>query len=187
MAKRVKKKIRKDLPKVDRRTRYQPEFSRMAEEYIARNGWDAVGLARLFGVSEDAIGQWLANRSDFKAAVESGKLRYAAERPDAEKIRLAEESLFKRVMGHPFVEKKVTVDEKGETETITTGQIAPDVSAIKYFLKNRCSERWTDRQEVNLTTDKEPPLLVLVMDKRGKKIECDTSSQSLNVEAEELE
>jgi hypothetical protein len=173
---RKKKTTRKTAEnKVDNRLRYLPEFSRMAEEYIARNGWDAVGLARLFGVSDDAIHKWLANRSDFKLAVETGKARYEAERPDAFRIKQAEDALFMRVMGHEWQERKVVKSPKSEksakggnetefeaVETITSGVIAPDVSALKYYLNNRCSERWRDRQEVNISGVEAAPIVMIV-------------------------
>lgn len=167
----MKKKPAKKTKRVMGTNRADPHkamYNSIIEEYIARNGWDPVGIARCLGVADRTIYRWAEARSDVKLAIEDGKKRFETERPDAERIRLAEEALFKRVMGYEFTEKKVTVDEKGESETITVGQIAPDVSAIKYFLKNRCPERWTDRQDVKVSGDGSVPLVMLVMDDGSK-------------------
>jgi len=143
------------------RTRYDAAFTRIAEGVVSRYGYDPANLAAILGVAEETVRKWAENRADFREAVRVGKERFEALRPDAEKIRLAEEALFQKVIGHQWEETKIVKSEKGVEETVTRGQIAPDVAAIRYFLKNRCPERWKDRQEVAISGG--VPMVVLDM------------------------
>ena len=60
-----------------------------------------------------------------------------------------EDALFMRAVGYEYEENKyITVDGKLKRQEKTVKQIAPDVVACIFYLKNRAPERWKDKHDV---------------------------------------
>jgi hypothetical protein len=60
-----------------------------------------------------------------------------------------EQSLFRRALGYEFEEAKViAVDGKVQRIEKTKKQMAPDVVACIFWLKNRLPDKWRDKHEI---------------------------------------
>lgn len=81
---------------------------------------------------------------------------------------MVEEAIFKRALGYTAVEVKTVEKPNGQTEvTRTEKEVAPDMSAATTWLKNRCPERWRDKQ-----CESQPESLKavkMVLDKLGEQ------------------
>ena len=62
-----------------------------------------------------------------------------------------ENALFKRAMGYEYDEITVETDEQGREKTkVIKKQIAADVTAQIFWLKNRQPAKWRDKQDVDI-------------------------------------
>lgn len=82
-----------------------------------------------------------------------------------------EAALYKRCVGYQYTEKKVTNSKKnGRTIEVATKELAPDTSAIKFWLENRSPKRW--RRKINLEHTADSDLMKVLselFDKEGGK------------------
>lgn len=116
-------------------------------EWVA--GGATVGqMAERIGISTSTLRTWRATYPELNAVLDS------ADRVAIDKV---EGALFRRAVGYTTTE---TTTETRETPTGTTEvskhvtrEVAPDVSAATFWLKNRASERWADRQDVHHTVE----------------------------------
>jgi hypothetical protein len=106
---------------------------------LARDGKTDQEIADIMGVTNRTISNW-----KLKDLVFASILRENKEIPDS----IVESKLFNRAVGYDYTEEFVTKD--GVTEV--RKHAPPDVSAISFWLKNRQSRKWRDRQdhEVNV-------------------------------------
>ena len=114
-------------------------------------------ISNVFAIDKSTLEKWMRWYPEMGKAIRAGR--------DVFTVARIERSLIKRALGYNFDEVSIktfsvrTKDEIGTTtfepmveKTVTTKQVAPDVAAIIFYLKNRCNERWKDKQEVlNLT------------------------------------
>ncbi|MCP3966049.1 MAG: hypothetical protein GY750_07550 [Lentisphaerae bacterium] len=113
----------------------------------ARQGRNKRQTARALGLKLSEYNAVISTIPDYETAVGKGK-KQAPERK-------VEEALLRRALG--FVQEETyaedMVDRKtGEVlETVkkrtVSKEVAPDVRALLFWLKNRCSERWSDKQD----------------------------------------
>lgn len=99
--------------------------------------------AQVFGISEPAIYRWRAADPAFAAAF-SLNAAVADERVEA--------SLYKRAIGYTQKVDKIIKDSDAEGGYIvvpTIEHVAPDVTAMIFWLKNRQKERWRDTKDGN--------------------------------------
>lgn len=164
MAKEAKKAKRKAKNKGGRPTKYKPEFVVIAGELCRKKGYTDKNLAAHFKVSESTIDDWKKRYPGFLESLKKGK--------DEFDTRIVEQALLKRAVGYsydettqePVIVDKGEVDEKdiGEGETVevavesslvvtkvVTKEIAPDVVADIFWLKNRQPQRWSDKKEID--------------------------------------
>lgn len=133
---------------------------RQAYTLTAQMGATLEDMARVFDVSQKTIVQWMRRYNEFAQAIREGR--------DAFTVNKIEQSLVKRALGYSFDEvsiKETQFKVKGEDgvarvepiieKTVTTKQVAPDVAAIIFYLKNRASVRWKDKQEIVTIEKKE--------------------------------
>jgi hypothetical protein len=126
--------------------KYKERF--VKEAYVAcQEGFTDVKLAKLFGVSKQSINGWKRKFPAFKEALQTGK--------DEFNVAVAENCLIKRLKGYAYTEttkELVTDKETGKKELVITKEVrksvAPDTTALIFFLKNRDHERWCDRREI---------------------------------------
>ena len=128
---------------------YDPNYHpKQAELICAQTGATITQLAVIFEFDPKTVFGWRARHPAFAQAVERGL--------DAFRRDVAEVGLEKRMRGYTYVEetfKWETDAETGERNKVLTKAVskdrAPDTEAIKFFLLNRCPERWgKDAQQV---------------------------------------
>lgn len=121
--------------KQGRPTMYRPIFARQAEAFCLL-GADDAKLAELFEVSVKTIYTWKQRHPDFLQATKNGKVVADA---------AVAAALFKSATGgHSIKEDRVIGDQVVTLEK----QLAPEVLAQIYWLKNRQPKEWRDRVEV---------------------------------------
>ena len=59
-----------------------------------------------------------------------------------------EQALISRAVGYDYTETRREWNEKtGEKVTEQSHHMAPDLRALRFWLKNRCPQRWRDKPE----------------------------------------
>ncbi len=64
---------------------------------------------------------------------------------DDELVRLVEDALLRRAMGMTVTESRTELTEKGEKTVTVEKELPPDLTAITFWLKNRCPELWREK------------------------------------------
>lgn len=113
----------------------------------ARDGLTDEQIAHNMGVAYSTLKEWKNKYSAISATLKKGK-----EVVDIE----VENALLKRAMGYSYdettLERKFN-DETGEYELmptkVVTKQVAPDTTAQIFWLKNRCPDKWRDKQRTS--------------------------------------
>lgn len=119
-------------------------------------GADDKKLAELFEISEATLNTWKKRHPAFRQAIKNGK-----DIPDA----VVASALYKSAIGgHVISEDRAVSDGKGGTVVVTLKkQLAPEVQAQGFWLKNRQPKLWKDKielkEEINLNVF--PPREVL--------------------------
>lgn len=115
----------------------------------ARDGLSNEQIAHNMGINKDTLYTWQRRFPDFSDALKKSK-----EVVDRE----VENALLKRAMGYETVEEieePVEDKETGETQMRVTKrvkkQIAPDVTAQIFWLKNRKPDEFRDKRDVELS------------------------------------
>jgi len=126
----------------------------------ARDGLTDDQIAEKIGISRSTLYAWKLQYPDFSDSLKKGK-----EVVDVE----VENALFKKTTGYnvelqkTFKVKIVDYDpETGrkirEREELQTGidemHVPADTTAQIYWLKNRCPDKWRDKQEIAVDQDK---------------------------------
>ena len=130
------------LKKTGTKVIYDPEFVSMAQ-VACENGFTDLKLAKLFRVSKSLINNWKKDYPDFLVAIKTGKDTY-----DTEKVETA---LLKRALGYSYDETTKELDEDGDMEVTkkVRKQVAGDVKAQTFWLRNRNRERWPDTKTLD--------------------------------------
>ena len=119
-----------------RPTAYDPTYAEQAEKLCLLAATSA-DLADFFGVSIRTVERWAARHEEFRRALKVGK--------EAADQRV-ERSLFQRAVGYTFDGVKV-FNNKGVIVTAKVREhVPPDTTAQIFWLKNRKSAEWRDRQ-----------------------------------------
>lgn len=123
----------------------------MDDKLILVEGWAKDGdtdktIAEKLSVSEVTLNKWKKEKPLFVEALKNGK-----EIID----RHVENALLKRAMGYKYDEitrEPVTDPDTGKdvlaVSKVITKQVAPDVTAQIFWLKNRKPKEWRDKQEL---------------------------------------
>lgn len=127
------------------KSKYHPDFPLRAQDY-ARQGMIDTEIAAKLGISEKTYYDYQKKYPQFLQAIKAGKAPVDVE---------VENALLKRARGYEYEE--VTVEyapaKKGEKAQATrvkkvTKQVIPDTRAQEFWLKNRRSGFWRDRQDI---------------------------------------
>jgi hypothetical protein len=111
----------------------------------ARQGLVDTDIAYNLGIATSTFYRWKNEHKEFRESLKISK-KVANER--------VKNALYQRATGYDYDE--VTEDtsyEDGKPVTrtkTTTKQVAPDPTAIIFWLKNRDPEKWRDRQELDV-------------------------------------
>ncbi|MGH1360993.1 MAG: helix-turn-helix domain-containing protein [Burkholderiaceae bacterium] len=121
-------------------TKYKPEYVAQSKRLCLLGATDEQ-LADFFEVHVDTIYEWKKVHPEFSEALKEGK--FAADAKVAE-------SLYKRATGYEHRAVKIVADAKTkEDHTVEyTERFAPDTTAAIFWLKNRQSALWRDKQSI---------------------------------------
>ena len=105
----------------------------------ARDGLTDEQIAGNMGVSRSTLNEWKKKYPDIQDSLKKGK-----EIVD----RQVENALLKRALGYEYeeIKEKYEFGELSE-RTVTKKQVVPDTTAQIFWLKNRKSKDWRDKQE----------------------------------------
>ena len=108
----------------------------------ARDGLTDEQIASNVGVCRDTLIQWKKKYTDISDTLKKGK--------EVVDIQV-ENALLKRALGYEYEEVKEEYEcgELAKT-TRTKKQIAPDVTAQIFWLKNRRPDKWRDKQDIKV-------------------------------------
>lgn len=102
----------------------------------ARDGLTNEQIAANIGISRKTLQEWCVKYSDIRDTLKRNK-----EIIDAQ----VENALLKRALGYTVTEVKTVESAKGTVTTTMVKEIAPDVTAGIFWLKNRQRPKWGDK------------------------------------------
>ena len=132
-----------------RRGKYQEWLE--AEKLTLIEGWARSGLtdeqiAHNIGIRRETLYDWIKKYPNISHALKKGK-----EVADFE----VENAMFKSALGYEYEEVKTYIEDSGSGQKKriekTKKHVAPNVTAQIFWLKNRKSPEWRDRQEIEQT------------------------------------
>lgn len=116
----------------------------------ARDGLTDEQIAHNCGINPDTLYTWKKKYSEISEALKKGK-----EVVDLE----VENALLKRALGYEYTEESIEITPMGRKVKQTIKHIAPETTAIIYWLKNRRPDKWRDKPiENNLDAIEDDPL-----------------------------
>ena len=130
-----------------RKTKYDPNTFPLLAEGYAREGLRDCDIAKKLGVSLATLYNYENKYVDFLESIKRGKGPVDFE---------VENSLLKRAKGYTYEEttKIMSLDSKGKPQLretkIVRKEIAPDVGAQAFWLKNRKPEKWQEKQNIDV-------------------------------------
>lgn len=126
--------------KMGRPTLYREEYVRQAEKLCELGATDQE-IADFFEVDVSTIYRWKNEHSDFCDAIKVAK--------EAADNRV-ERSLYQRAIGYEQDEVKIFMPANAEAPVYAPyrAKITPDTTAAIFWLKNRRSQEWRDRQTI---------------------------------------
>lgn len=140
------------MNKTGRPTSYKKEYNKQVIE-LCRLGATDKQIAKFFAVTEQTINNWKNNEPEFFESLKKGK---------TESDIAVTESLYKKATGYTYtIQKEVKCkrfdDENRAIEVVEVVELEqnapPDITAIIFWLKNRRSGAWRDKQEVEKTSE----------------------------------
>lgn len=130
-----------------RKPKYRDIFPLLAEGY-AREGMNDKNIARKLGISRDTLYEYIKKYPDFSDSLKKGKAPVDFE---------VENALLKRAIGYEYEETMIEYGPapKGKKAKVMkvrkiTKQVAADVTADIFWLKNRKPEKWREKKEVDV-------------------------------------
>jgi len=134
-----RKKPEEILPN-GRKTLYKPEYDQIAFNFYVL-GADNTKLAEYFEVDQKTLNEWMHKHPTFLHAVKEGR--------DLSSSNVAG-ALYKRAMGMHYEEDQVL--SNGEVVRVKK-YLPPDTRAMQFYLRNKNSQLWKDKHEVEITGD----------------------------------
>ena len=155
------------------------------EGLIKIEGWARDGLideqiANSMGIHPSTLYVWQDRFPEIKESLKRGK-----EVVD----RQVENALLKRALGYKYEEIKIEESEHGEKITRTMKEVIPDTTAQIFWLRNRKSEDWSNKELIDIEKAKAEIEYTKEKTKLLKGTEKDTSllEALIDLESEEDE
>ncbi len=105
----------------------------------ARDGLTDEQIAHNMGIAASTLYEWKKKHSEFSETLKRGK----------EVIdRQVENALLKRALGYKYDEVTIEESDDGFKKKVVTKEVVPDTTAQIFWLKNRKSAEWRDKQVV---------------------------------------
>lgn len=130
-------------------------------EKLAELGLTNEEIADFWGRSRRAFQYWLNKYPELLHTLKRGKLKADKE---------VEKKLYQRAVGYEYKEK--TYEKRGDELKLVkevVKQMAPDTTAQIFWLKNRRSDLWRDRREIEMPEGLEVKLVKTLTDKRPEE------------------
>jgi hypothetical protein len=124
-----------------RPSKYKPEYNEQAYKLCLLGATDKE-LASFFDTTEQTINAWKQNYPEFFESLKRGK-----EEADA----TIAQKLYHRAKGYEHPEDKIFNDNGKPLIVPTIKHYPPDTTAAIFWLKNRQSRKWRDKQETEIT------------------------------------
>lgn len=122
-----------------RPTKYKASYVQLVL-WMSRAGRTDDEIAAELGIDVSTLYRWKTKYPEFCEAIKEGR-----QEPDYQ----VEQSLFRRAVGYEYEEAKViAVDGKVQRIEKTKKQMASDVVACIFWLKNRLPDKWRDKHEI---------------------------------------
>lgn len=121
---------------------YSPEYAEQARKLCLLGATD-IQVADFFDVDVRTVHRWKNSHPEFCHSLKAGK-----EEADAQ----VERSLFQRAMGFEHDAVKIFMPAGAESPVHAKYRefVIPDTTACIFWLKNRKSEQWRDKSEVEI-------------------------------------
>lgn len=103
---------------------------------MARDGFLEDDIIKKLGITKRKYSSLVKSVDGLKDELEYAKLLVDYK---------VEDALLKKALGTTQTETKETVKPSGSESVTITKEIPSDTSALQFWLKNRCPERWTDK------------------------------------------
>jgi transposase len=124
-----------------------PEYYNQMGGKYARDGLTDKEIGTKFGVTEQTINNWKNKHPKFKEELRQKKAFVDSK---------VEGSLLKSALGQTYEEttQEIRDSETGRVTIVRKHkrQLAPNVTAIKFWLNNRDKEHWRDKHEIDHTS-----------------------------------
>lgn len=133
-----------------RPSEFKPEYVEQARK-LCQLGATDIELADFFEVSDRTIYRWQIKYPEFCQALKAGK-ESADER--------VERSLYHKATGYTFDAEKIFQHNGEVIRAPYREHVAPDTTAMIFWLKNRRPEAWRDKREQELTGKDGAPLVI---------------------------
>lgn len=140
-----------------RPTKYKKEYAEQAAK-LCRLGAIDTDLADFFNVAKSTINKWKKDYPKFSDSLKESK-DYLDNK--------VERSLYERAVGYEHPEDKIFNNNGKKLIVPTTKHYPPETVAAIFWLKNRQPDKWKDIKEVELSGNKEKPVLVSITEIMG--------------------
>lgn len=127
------------MPKL--KPKYDEKIMPQLCRWMSRCGLTNAQMGLQLGISKTTLSRWSKKHPELAEALREGR-----DYTDS----LVEDALLKRAKGFSLTEREVHDTPKGEKVVIKTKEIAPDTTAIIFWLKNRRPESWRDVRQLDL-------------------------------------
>ena len=118
-----------------RPSRYKKEYAEQARK-LCLLGYKDTQLADFFEIQESTLNNWKKKHPEFMESLKAGK--------DLADVEVAD-TLYNRALGKVKVSED-KISNSGELIK-TERELAPDVTSMIFWLKNRQPELWRDKKE----------------------------------------
>lgn len=124
-----------------RLTKYDDKRTPYLSKMLARKGLVDREIAEVMEINISTLNRWKTLHPKFKDSLKEGK-----EASDAE----VEDSLYKKAIGYEVTKKIIEKDAEGKIikKRIERWKVAPDITAMIFWLKNRQPGKWRDQKQV---------------------------------------
>lgn len=128
---------------VGRPTKYKEEFNIQVEK-LCKLGATDEELADFFNVDVSTVNNWKIEHPEFFESIKAGK--------DLADANVAS-SLYHRATGYSHEDVDIKMYEGKIIETKLIKHYPPDPTSMIFWLKNRQSAKWRDKQEIDQKTE----------------------------------
>lgn len=142
-----------------RPTKYKAEYAEQARKLCLLGSTDA-DMADFFEVSESTIAKWKLAHKEFSESIKKGKAIADATVADR---------LYKRATGYEHDAVKIFNNGGEEMVVPYTERFAPDTTAAIFWLKNRASANWRDKQNIEHDVSDKMADMILEARKRARR------------------